>query len=241
MSDLSGSPMDGKRPKREKVLEASNLVVGRPGNGKHPGFRVRPGSFSLSVGEIILLSGDNGTGKTTILSCLAGLIVPVAGQVLVEGESLYGVFGARTRLRRKVAFVAADPYLFRGTLLDNVIYGLKSRNVGRSQAVRLGLEALEQAGLADFASKPARSLSRGQVRRVAVIRAAILEPRILLLDEPDSDLDAPGRQWLLDLIQGFSARTAVLVSTHASGELAAAAHRVLSVRGGLEGKVHLGE
>ena len=217
---LEGSRVVSRRPAGEPVLETRCLVVGRAGLAGKPGFRARTGDIRLWRGEIALLSGANGTGKSTTLACLAGLLAPLEGTVLLGGEKLYGFFGARTRVRRQAALVAAEPYLFRGSVLDNVVYGLKSRGIGRAEAVRRGTKALEQAGLAELTEEPAGSLSTGQIRRVAVIRALLCEPSVLFLDEPDGDLDGEGREWLLETIREAAKGAAVLLTTHLSGDLA---------------------
>ncbi len=207
------------------VVEVSDLAVGR---GR---FRVDLGSWRLDKGDVVLLKGPNGSGKTTALSCLAGLLPPVRGLVSVMGRPLYGLFGARTDLRRRVVLVAAEPYLFRGNVVDNVSYGLVARGLDRKTARKQALDALREAGLVDLADKWSGSLSSGQVRRVALIRAAVCRPDLLLLDEPDGDLDEEGRAWLVELVSAMRDRVALLVATHVGGALAGLAEREIVVPG----------
>jgi len=136
--------------------------------------------MSASQGERIAITGPNGCGKTTLLRVLAGIEQNFTGTVDINAEPPDRVF------------VHQSPFLFRGTVLHNVTYGLAARSVPRAQRRNKGLEWLSLLGMAEFADRNVRGLSGGERRRVALARACILEPRLLLLDEPLSDLDQSG-------------------------------------------------
>lgn len=173
------SPDDG-RP--EHGLDA-HLVVHRP-----------PFELDLRLtvgrGEVVALLGPNGAGKTTALRALAGLVPLTAGHIRLGG--------AETHLlppeRRPVGMVFQDHLLFPHlSALDNVAFGPRSRGMRKARARRHAVGWLERVGLADLAARRPRALSGGQAQRVALARALVTEPRLLLLDEPLSALDAHTR------------------------------------------------
>lgn len=131
-------------------------------------------------GERLAVLGANGSGKTTLLRVLAGLEGDYVGQCVVQAN------------RSDRIYVHQSPYLFRGTVLFNVTYGLKRQHLKRAERKRLGRQWLERLGVADRAEDSASHLSGGERRRVALARAFILQPRLLLLDEPLADLDRDG-------------------------------------------------
>jgi tungstate transport system ATP-binding protein len=150
----------------------------------------------IGAGETLALLGPSGAGKSTLLSILGLLERPDAGQVYLDGKPV-STKDSSARMQMAAAF--QSPYLFKGTVADNVAYGLKLRGMpggGRRDAVA---EALERVGLDGWESRSALTLSGGEAQRVALARALVLKPRVLLLDEPLSSLDP--------LIKGVSRRT----------------------------------
>jgi molybdate transport system ATP-binding protein len=164
--------------------------------------RLRLGELDLDVamevgdGEVVALLGPNGAGKTTVLRAIAGLVPLDGGRIAVDGQPLddaaAGVFVPTHR--RPIGFVFQDYLLFpRMTALDNVAFGLRSRGVAKAEARSAAAGWLDRVGLADHAGARPRALSGGQAQRVALARALATEPRVLLLDEPLSALDARTR------------------------------------------------
>jgi molybdate transport system ATP-binding protein len=163
---------------------------------------VRQGSFELDValtavpGEVLAVLGPNGAGKSTLLRALAGLAPLTAGEVRLGGRLLDD---ARTGVHvstedRRMGVVFQDYLLFPHlTALDNVAYGLRARGVRRAAARHKALSWLDRVGLAGYAGSRPRQLSGGQAQRVALARALVLEPGLLLLDEPLAALDAGTR------------------------------------------------
>ena len=146
----------------------------------------------VANGEILMLVGDNGCGKTTLLNLIAGLISPDSGRIALHGKPLYD-----SDLRISVAPEARNiGYVFQSYALfphmsvyDNVAFGLRTRKVSRQELDFLVKDHLEAAGLWEIRRAKAGSISGGQKQRVALARALIIEPQLLLLDEPLSALD----------------------------------------------------
>lgn len=151
------------------------------------------GGFSLAIDELhvpagrtLALLGPSGSGKSTLLSLLGLLEKPDAGTVLLDGREVT----SRDRdARLSMAAVFQRPYLIKGTVSANVAYGLKLRGASASERARRVEAALESVGLAGLGDRAAAALSGGEAQRVALARALVLEPQVLLLDEPLASLD----------------------------------------------------
>src|SRR5207245_10004366 len=157
------------------------------------------------------LLGANGAGKTTLLRILAGLVKPSAGSVCVGGLDIER---DAQQLRRVVGFVAHQPYLYDElTALENLLFF--GRMYAVNQARERASELLQRVGWAKRAGERVAALSRGQVQRLALARALLHSPRLLLLDEPDTGLDEQGNKLLETLVDEHIAQGgAVLFATH---------------------------
>ena len=215
-----------------RLADASASVLVAAGIRKDYGDRtaLRGVDLRLEPGEIVVLFGANGAGKTTLLRILAGLTRPDAGQVSIAGRRMSGRGAGAAR--RLVGFAGHQTLLYNDlTARENLafyarLYGIK--NADR----RIG-PALERAGLADRADRRARTLSHGMQKRLALARAILHEPPVLLLDEPESGLDAASVAALGELLREWAAagKTALL-TTHSAGIGRAWAHRALRLSGG---------
>jgi heme exporter protein A len=182
-------------------------------------------SLSLPAGKTLVVFGPNGAGKTTLLRVLATLLRPHDGAVRVLGRSLPDEAWA---VRGKVGLLGHEPLLYRElTARENLRFHARLHDVGQQ---RVG-ELLELVQMAKRADEPLRNLSRGMVQRVAVARAVLHEPQLLLLDEPRSNLDPAAIELVDPLIGAASGRTRVICSHDPGGGLAEA-DLVLGLRAG---------
>ena len=170
------------------VYRLEDVAYSYPGRGSS--FRLELGSLAVCPGEILALVGPNGAGKTTLLTLLAFLARPVRGRLEYRGGDPWAGGDGAVAARREAVLVTHHPYLFKGTVADNVLFGLKLRKVPEdvgSARLRSALALVELSGLE---RTPASGLSAGQAQRVALARALALEPKVLLLDEPTAGIDA---------------------------------------------------
>jgi tungstate transport system ATP-binding protein len=172
-------------------------------------------SLSIYEGEVLAVVGPNGAGKSTFLLTLAGLLRPTGGKMTFAGRHLEQ--WKDLDYRRQIALVLQEPLLLDRSVLDNLLVGLRFRKLPRPQAVERAMDWLNRFGVAHLAQRPAHSISGGEAQRVSLARAFVLEPRLLLLDEPFAALDPPTRT---DLYQDLSAilrqnhQTSVFVTHH---------------------------
>ncbi|MDP9455831.1 MAG: ABC transporter ATP-binding protein [Actinomycetota bacterium] len=190
-------------------------------------------SLRVEPGELVAFLGPSGCGKTTALKIIAGLVRPESGDVLVDGRSVLGV----PPERRGAAMVFQKPLLFpHMSVEENVGFGLRMRGVPRDDAGRRVREALRRVHMDGFIARPPDQLSGGQQQRVALARALVTEPRLLLLDEPLSALDAGLRAEMRTLVRDLQLEggyTTVFV-THDQEEAVVLADRIaLLFDGGL--------
>jgi len=154
--------------------------------------------LTLPSGKFFTLLGPSGCGKTTLLRMLGGFVRPDAGRILFGNDDVTNV----PVHKRGVGMVFQDYALFPDrSVLANVSYGLSARNVGKDEANDRALAMLKRVGLADFADRAPARLSGGQRQRVAMARALVIEPKLLLLDEPLSALDVKLRVELRSMIR----------------------------------------
>jgi heme exporter protein A len=182
-------------------------------------------TLSLESGQTLVVFGPNGAGKTTLLRVLATLLRPHAGSVRVLGESLPGDAWA---VRGRIGLLGHEPLLYRElTARENLRFHARLYAVGEQRVQ----DVLELVGMQRRAEEPLRTLSRGMVQRVAVARAVLHEPELLLLDEPRSNLD-PAAVELLDPLIGASCGCTRVICSHDPANGLAEADVVLGLRGG---------
>ncbi len=182
-------------------------------------------TLHLEPGEMVALLGPSGCGKTTALRILAGLDEPTSGRVAVGGTDITDVPPNKRDMGMVFQAYSLFPHL---TVLDNVAFGLKLRGKGKADRTAKAADMLDLVGLSEHKHKYASQLSGGQQQRVALARALAIQPRVLLLDEPLSALDAKVRAQLRDEIRRVQLEvgTTTLFVTHDQEEALAVADRV---------------
>jgi len=190
------------------VLEVTGLAYAYP-----DGHQALHGvDLHVHQGERVALLGPNGAGKTTLVLHLNGILVAGAGSVSVSGMPVEKQYLQEIRRRVGIVFQDPDDQLFMGTVRADVGFGPANLGLkGAALDVRV-MTALEQVGMAEYADRPPHHLSFGQRRRVAVATVLAMEPEILVLDEPSSNLDPASRRELADILRSLD--VTVLMVTH---------------------------
>ena len=193
VNDLSVTYIDRRGSRTEAVRDVSFDIIDKPEGG-----------------EIVVFLGPSGCGKSTILKCIAGLLAPTKGEVLIDGQPVDG-----TGRDRGMVFQAYTSFGWL-TVRENVEYGLKLQGVPKAERRERSDKYLEAVGLKDFADRYPKDLSGGMKQRVAIARTLINNPRVVLMDEPYGALD-PQTRWgmqglLLDISK--SENNTILFVTH---------------------------
>lgn len=170
--------------------------------------------FSLEAGRAYVLTGVNGAGKSTLLRMLAGLESADAEDVSFDGRATVLAPYPRA-MREAVVYVHQHPVMFSTSVAGNVAYGLVACGMPKAQVAAMVNEAMDWAGVAHLRDSDPTRLSGGEKQRVALARAKVLEPRLLLLDEPTANLDGAAREQVLALIpELLKSGTSVVMACH---------------------------
>lgn len=177
-------------------------------------------TLHVSAGERIALLGANGSGKSTLLRLLDGLYLPSSGEVRFHGEALTekrlqdAAFAIGFRRRVGLLFQDPDVQLFNATVFDEVAFGPLQMGWPRSEVVRRVENALELLSILPLRERPPFHLSGGEKKRVALASVLVLEPEVLLLDEPTAALDPKTQRQLIDFLRRQSSGTTMITATH---------------------------
>ncbi len=210
------------------MFQIHDLIIQR--NGRDA---LRVDSLDIQRGETLAVVGPNGAGKSTLLLALARLLNPARGEIIYDGKSLM----QRNELeyRRKISFVFQAPLLMDMTVEQNVALGLKFRSTPKEEIqARIGKWA-KQLDIESLLKRRAGQLSGGEAQRVSLARAFVLEPELMLLDEPFAALDPPTRAKLIEdlsVLLKEDSRTAVFV-THNLNEATKLSHRIAVIVDGV--------
>jgi len=195
---------------------------------------LRDTELEIMSGRCTLLCGNNGSGKTTLLRIIAGLQVPDSGFVNT-GIGKYDWNRCRRQLRQTTVYLHQQPYMFDGDVISNLNFSLNS-NLTRKQRLKRINSAIEWAGLENIAKNSAKTLSGGERQRVAIARAWLRDPKILLLDEPITNMDQDSRLRTIQLLINLKQQgVALIVSSHDPAHFEALTDTLLLIS---EGRAH---
>ncbi|KLK88195.1 ABC transporter [Methanoculleus sediminis] len=182
----------------------------------------------VNRGEIFTVIGPSGAGKSTLLRLIDLLDVPAGGAIRINGLDIHADKEKSLSVRRMMGMVFQKPAVFNTTVTENVAVGLRFRGVSKSETRKLTEDALAMVGLAGYGERRARTLSGGEMQRVALARAMVIEPEILLLDEPTANLDPVSVAMIEDLVVRINRDlgTTVIFSTHDMYQGQRLAHRI---------------
>lgn len=189
-------------------------------------------SFSMERGEFLGLIGHTGSGKSTLIQHLNGLLKPTSGEVLLDGRSIWESKEATRASRFRVGLVFQYPeyQLFEETVYKDIAFGPKNMKLSEAEIRRRVLEAADFVGLPEniLESSPF-DLSGGQKRRVAIAGVIAMEPEILILDEPTAGLDPQGRDEILENISRYRAekKASIIMVSHSMSDVARMSDRIL--------------
>ena len=218
-------------------IKADHLTYVYGGNKKLKTTAVDDISVSIDDGQFIGLIGHTGSGKTTFLQLLAGLIKPESGTVFIDGEDIFAKNFNLHSIRGKVGIVFQYPehQLFEETVFTDVCFGPKNLGLSQEEIESRAIEALKLVGMEEsvYAQSPFE-LSGGQKRRVAIAGVLSMKPKFLILDEPTAGLDPAGRKDILGLVSDLckSQKMTIILVSHSMDDVAEYADRILVINDG---------
>jgi cell division transport system ATP-binding protein len=195
------------------MIVASNLTKRYPGGYE----AVKDVSFRISAGEMVFITGHSGAGKSTLVKLIASIERPTSGSLVVNGQNLSSLRrSAIPYLRRNFGMVFQDQkLLFDHSVLDNVLLPLQIVGLPRRESIRRAQAALDKVGLLSREKARPIALSGGEQQRLAIARAVVNRPTVLLADEPTGNLDAASAAEILDIFESFhQVGVTVVVATH---------------------------
>lgn len=212
-------------------VEFKNITK-RYGIDKSAPLVIKGVNFEIEQGSLTTILGPSGCGKTTVLRMIAGLETPTSGQIFMQGKDVTTLGPAERNVSMMFQSYALFPHM---NVLLNVMYGLKMSGVEKGEAQRRAVETLGNVGLVGYNERLPSELSGGQQQRVALARALVLEPGVLLFDEPLSNLDARLRREMREEIRSLQQRLKLTVAyvTHDQSEALAVSDQIIVMDDGL--------
>lgn len=214
------------------ILEAKNLTYTYSIGSPFEKTAVDHVDLSIAEGEFVGVIGHTGSGKSTLMQMMNGLLQPTSGQILLDGCDIWDKKTDRRNIRFQVGLVFQYPeyQLFEETVYQDIAFGPKNMKLSEAEIDRRVRETAEAVGLTEEQLKKAPyALSGGQKRRAAIAGVMAMEPRVLILDEPTAGLDPKGRTKILTQLQAFHKRTGctILLVSHSMEDVARYASKLL--------------
>lgn len=209
------------------LLEVRDLVIRR---GTQVVLRVA--HMQVEKGEVLALVGPNGSGKTTLMLVMARLLKPLQGSILFEGQPIEEI--PELEYRRRISMVMQDSLLLNLSVMGNISLGLRFRRMSHAEIIRRSEEWLERLSITHLRNRRATSLSGGEAQRVSLARALVLQPRLLLMDEPFQSLDESSHAALIADLKNIlpATDTTVVFSTHSQKDVRELSQRRISLSNG---------
>ena len=214
-------------------IEVKNLTHTYSAGSAFQATAIRNVNLTIEEGEFIAVIGHTGSGKSTLVQHLNGLLKPTEGQILVDGEDLNGEKVDRRRIRQKVGLVFQYPeyQLFEETVAKDIAFGPKNQGLNADEIDERVHKAMEQVHLDydKYAERSPFELSGGQMRRVAIAGVLAMQPKVLILDEPTAGLDPQGRDRILGMVKELhqAGDTTVVMVSHSMDDVARLATRLV--------------
>ncbi len=214
-------------------IEVKNLTHTYSAGSAFQATAIRNVNLTIEEGEFVAVIGHTGSGKSTLVQHLNGLLKPTDGQILVDGEDLNGEKVDRRRIRQKVGLVFQYPeyQLFEETVAKDIAFGPKNQGLSAEEIDSRVHMAMEQVHLDydKYAERSPFELSGGQMRRVAIAGVLAMKPKVLILDEPTAGLDPQGRDRILGMVKELheAGDTTVIMVSHSMDDVARLATRLV--------------
>ncbi len=220
-----------------KIIEVKNLSFSYDSGAKDSKYAVQDVSFSVGYGEIIGVIGHTGSGKSTLIQHLNGLLKPTAGEVLLEGKNIWDEPKKIKDVRFKVGLVFQYPeyQLFEETVFADIAFGPKNMGLSGDELKSRVENICEVVGIKkEYFEKSPFDLSGGEKRRVAIAGVMAMQPKVLILDEPIAGLDPKGRRDIVSMIKNYREKfgAAVIIVSHNMEDMAVLADKLLVMNGG---------
>lgn len=219
-----------------QVFDVKNIYYIYKNSNSQTNFELKNISFNIEKEEFAAIVGSSGSGKSTLISHLNGLLTPTSGEILFNGKNIHDIGFDKRSLRFKVGLLFQYPeyQLFSETVLDDVIFGAIRKGLSIDDAKKKGEEILDLLGILDLKDKSPFSLSGGEKRKVALAGVLVMEPEVLVLDEPAAGLDNKSKNHLFEIISYLrkEKHQTIIMVTHDLDDVMEYADKVLVLKDG---------